>query len=419
MATVVDPGQLNGLFKEVYADQVENLVPESAKFINDVPFTEGQKLGDSYHQPTILTNEHGITYAGPDAGSFALNSAVALTMKDAQVQGYQMLLRSQISYDAAARASSGGSKAFENATSLLVSNMAESLGKRLEISSWYGQDGIAEIESTSNVSATSTTLQITTASWATGIWSGTEGAMIDIYKGTEKQNTTGDVTVSSVDVDNRTVTVTAAAADITSIDEGSPVSGMNVYFKGSYGNEMAGVNKILTNTGTLFNIDASTYNLWRSNVVTYGSGELTLARILSAVSKAVQRGCNENVRLYVNPDTWQDLNADEAALRVYDQSYKSSNADRGNAMITYYSQNGKIEVVPHNIIKEGDAFGLAEDRWRRIGATDITFRNPGKGGEFFRELNDNAGFELRAYLDQSAFTETPARSFKITGFVNS
>ena len=422
MATVVDPGQLDGLFKEIYGDAVENLVPDSAKLINEIGFSQADKLGNVYHQPVILTNEHGVTYAGPDAGAFALEQSVALTMKDAQVSGYQMLLRSQLSYDAAARASSGGKAAFTSATGLLVANMGESLGKRLEISLWYGQEGIGNTSVTTNVDATHTVVTMTTGQWATGIWAGSEGAKIDFVQSGAVVNSNGAVTIDSVDSDAKTLTVSAVAGDITLIDAaagGSPVDNMDIYFRGAFGNEMPGVSTIIENTGTLFGIDASAYDLWRSNLVTHSSGTLTLARVLAATAKAVQRGLDENVKLFVNPDTFQDMNVDEAALRMYDSSYSGSEAKRGTNNITYYFQGGEIEVCPHNIVKEGEAYALPCKRWRRIGATDITFKNPGKGGEFFRELNDNAGFELRAYLDQAIFTECPAKSVKITGFVNS
>ena len=52
---------------------------------------------------------------------------------------------------------------------------------------------------------------------------------------------------------------------------------------------------------------------------------------------------------------------------------------------------------------------------KRIGSTDVTFNNPGMGNKFFRELTDNAGFELRVYSDQAVFIEKPAKATKITG----
>ena len=52
----------------------------------------------------MLSQEQGFTYAGASAGAFALNAPIAAVLKDAQVQGAQLLLRSQIDYESLARA---------------------------------------------------------------------------------------------------------------------------------------------------------------------------------------------------------------------------------------------------------------------------------------------------------------------------
>ena len=87
---------LNGLFKEVYADRVENLVPKQNKLIKAVKFQANKKQGNAYHQPVVLTEENGITYASANSGAYALELASALNMKDATVNPAQMTIRSQI-----------------------------------------------------------------------------------------------------------------------------------------------------------------------------------------------------------------------------------------------------------------------------------------------------------------------------------
>ena len=95
---------LNGLFKEVYADKIENLIPDGVKLYNMIPFNkESKALGNLYHQPVVLGLEHGVTYGGPNGDAFALNSSIAGVMKDAQVQGYEMVLRSVLSVGAASK----------------------------------------------------------------------------------------------------------------------------------------------------------------------------------------------------------------------------------------------------------------------------------------------------------------------------
>lgn len=41
---------LNGLFKEVYADKLENLIPDGVKLLTRIPFAKKQAvLGNLYH----------------------------------------------------------------------------------------------------------------------------------------------------------------------------------------------------------------------------------------------------------------------------------------------------------------------------------------------------------------------------------
>ena len=54
----------------------------------------------------------------------------------------------------------------------------------------------------------------------------------------------------------------------------------------------------------------------------------------------------------------------------------------------------------------------------RVGSSDITFKRPGQGEEFFRDLETAAGYELRAYCDQAVFSAAPGRMVLINNIVN-
>lgn len=413
------PSTLSGLFKEVYGDDVMTLVPDSAKLIKIVPFvSEDKQIGNKYHQPVILSHEQGFTYAAYDAGAFALNDSVALAMQDAQVSSSQILLRTSISYDAAARASSS-KKAFQKATQLIVENMIESMSKRVEISNIYGLTGIGKCNTSANVDATHTKITLTTESWASGIWAGMEGARLDIYYGAVQETANAVAIVTAVDSANRIITISGHATDITAIDAAilAHAGLVDLYFYGTYGTEMAGLDKIITNSGTLFNISAANYALWAGNSYAAG-GALTMGKLLSAVSKAVDRGLNEDCTCLLNPATWGNVMSDLSALRRYDGSYDKNKAENGVQKISFYSQNGKIDLVSHNIIKEGESFIFPHKKAKRIGAQDMSFKTPGREDEIFLQLAAYAGFELRNYTDQALFLETPARAVKITGIVN-
>lgn len=426
MAQYVTPAQLSGLFKEVYGDDIKQLVPEVAKVVKMVKFAEEEKQeGNKYHQPVIVSNEKGMTYAAAQAGAFSLNNSISMTMKDAQVEASQMLLRSAMSYDTAAKASKAGARSFQKATQLLVENMMETMMKRLELGILYGgsAEGIGRVSSSVNSSATKTVLQLTTASWATGIWAGEEDATLNFYKVSDDTLVSSGAdsifTIESVDIDNKKLTVTGTATGISALDTAAGAGNLYIHFNGAKSNEMNGFDKIITNSGTLFNISAATYSLWKGNTHSAGSAALTMGKVLNAVSKAVQRGLNEKITLLVNPDTWSNVNTDLAALRRFDGSYRREKGENGVENICFYGQNGEIELVPHNCVKMGEAFGLPMKRVKRLGAQDVSFKTPGREDEIFLHLASNAGFELRLYTDQCVFIETPARCVKITNIVNS
>lgn len=426
-STYTTPSTLTGLFKEVYGDDQISLLPDNAKIQKLIPFVSRDKeLGNKYHQNVVVAYENGISYASVDAGAFALNDHLSMVTQDAQVQGSQMLLRSALSYDAAARASNS-KKAFAKATSMIVENMVESVSKRLEVGLIYGQcaDGLGNGD-ISVVSGTKVTVTIDAAQWATGIWTGMEGARVAVR--VSGGTSYGPFVIDSIDFDTRQIVLDEATEsngqDAGSGDTASIASATDadLFYFGSLSvggsptsREMIGLDKIITTSGALFNINNSTYGLWKGNEATV-SGSLTIGAILDALAKPIAKGLDEDVVCLVNPEIWADLAADLAALRQFDQSYDSSKGENGVRGIVYHSQNGKIEVISHSCVKAGDVFIIPPKRFKRVGAMDITFKTPGREEEIFFNLPNNAGFELRAYTDQALFPEAVAKCLKITGF---
>ena len=404
---------LNGLFKEAYGDDVKQLVPSSNKLQLAIPLKLGaKKTGNLYHQPVVLAWPGGFTFAAANSGAFSLNSAVASTMKDAQLQGSQIVLREYMDYEAASRAA-GGINAFVDATKLMFEMMQKSARKIIESELLYGQMGLGKVSSKSG-STSPVTITFTAASWAPGLWSGVEGHEYDVYNGSSQINTNASLVVSSVDIDARQVTFTGNNTDI-----GNIAAGYDFYYKGAYGNEAAGVHKILTNSGDLFNINATTYNLWRATSYSAGSAALTFNKVKAAIGQAVGRGLDEDVTLYVNPKGWDSIMTELAALRRFvEKSGKGGSYEIGSENIVFYSQNGRVEIVPHIMVKEGFAYGLVKPSWVRVGATDLTFQTPGYGGQIFTQLQSYAGFEVRNYYNAALLCEMPARNFIITDIVN-
>jgi hypothetical protein len=397
---------LNGLFKEVYPEGIKDLIPNGTKVQKRIPFIAASKeLGKQYNQPVTLAYPNGYTFAAAGAGAFTLNDSNTGTMKNAALDGSQILLREQMDYESAAK-SNRGRNAFMDGTKLMFKNMQLSMRKTLEVELLYGSMGLCTVLSYSNP-----TITVTTAEWAPGIWSGLEGRKVTVY---EAATTTarGSTTIASVDIVNRTITL---AADVS-----GTTTGDTVYFESAVSSEMSGIHKILSNTGSLFGISASTYSLWKSVSYSASSAALTFAKVRKAVALAVAKGLDDDCELYVNPKTWDNLMDDLAALRrINEKSGKSSSYSIGAEEIVFFSQNGKIAIVPSIYVKEGYAFGLCPEDWKRPGAQDVSFQTPGSmKDEIFFHLPTKAGFEVRAYTDQAVFCEAPGRQFVITGIVN-
>ena len=401
-------GQLNGFFKEQYADKLKDLIPEGLKIINSIDFISKDKQGGNfYHQPVILGMEHGVTFAASDEDAFNLLPAIAGSIKDAQVRGNPMVMRSILGYAAASRAMKGGPAAFMEATKYLVANMLRSASKKLEIQALYGQKGYAVVGTT----PTTTTMAIAAAEWAPGIWAGAEGMPIDIYD-SAGVTLRGSFTVASVDMDLRTVTLTTSpvSAGVVATDV--------IYHKGAFGNEFVGIHKILeTTTGVIFNINVGTYNLFKGNNYP-AAGALSFNKLTKASARPVEKGLDTKLTYFVNPRGWADLLNDQAALRMYDSSYSSTQVENGAKSIKFHSQNGELEIIPSIYIKEGYAYGLALEEWMRVGSSDITFKRPGQGEDFFRDLENSAGYEMRLYTDQAVFCMAPGKNVLISGIVN-
>lgn len=400
-------GTLNGLFKETYADKLQELIPDGVKLLNRIKFQSKDKQpGNLFHQPIILGMEHGITFAASDDDAFNLNPAVSGVIKDAQVKGNPKVMRSLLGYVASSRAAQGGQKAFMDATKFLVANMLRSMSKKIEIEMLYGQMGYATV----SAAATGNVFPITTAQWAPGIWAGAEGMPVEI-RDTAGTTIKGNGSVVSVDMDARTITLDTT---FTVVDTDV------IWHKGAYGNEFAGIHKILsTSSGTLFNINVGTYNLFKGNSYSASSGALSFAKLQSAAARAVEKGLDGKLLCLVNPRGWVNILSDQAALRKYDGSYSSSKAENGAGSILFHSQNGELEIEPSIYVKEGYAFMLSVDEWFRVGSSDLSFKLPGQGDEFFRQASDAAAFELRLFTDQAVFCQAPGRNVLISSIVNS
>lgn len=392
---------LNGNFKKVYADDLVKLIPQSVKIWYEMDFIPADKQGGlNYNVPVVLQNEHGITYGGGDGEAFALNAPVAGTIKQASVQGVEMVLRSMISYGAASRAEKSEA-AFVRTTKHVVSSMKESMDKKLEAQGLYGQYGLGKVDA----AAASTTVTIQDAEFAPGLWTGAEGMRIEFYNGASKE---GEACITGVSIENKQLTLDTAV---------TVTAGADIFEKGAKNKEFAGIHKVLTNSSTLFGIDAAQYNLWKSFEYDV-AGAFSFNKIQLGLAGAAGKGLDEDIDLYISNDSFAKLANDQASLRRHDSSYKPEEGKVGNKALTFYGQTGDIRIHPHSMVKEGYAYGLTLDNWEKVGSSDVTFRIPGSDEEFFRHLSDHAGYELRCYADVAIICHKPNKQILFKGISN-
>lgn len=418
MAGEQDVSTLNGLFKKKFHGKLEDLKPEHLVLQKDgfIPKVTSDKLnGEMYAIPTVLRSNQGCSYLGEAGEVASLVAAANGVMKEAQVKGTEIVLRGQMSYGALSRAAAKGEQAFEKASAWLVMDLKNSAHNRLELSAIYGQSGIGTVSAVTD-NTTSADLTITEDSFAPAIWTLLEGAKIDSFTGTTKNNT-GTLTVNFVDSATRKVNVAytgTIASDSAASDELYPTgsnSGASVF------KEMVGLYKQFAATsGTLFNISRADYTLMKGNV-SASTGAITKAKIVEASMLAVDKGALSGLVAMVGTKAWAALWAEDAALRVFDGSYSKDKASTGSKELIYEFIGGSIKVVCHPFVKAGHCFIFNPEDILWVGSTiGPVFEIPGiEKEEFFTLVSGSTAVELQCYCDQAIYALKPAQTVIMTG----
>ena len=451
---------LDGLFKEVYADAIADHRPRNLVFQNDIAFIDKEASpGNSYHQPVLLQHEHGFTYSRNNEGAFTLMDPIVGATKDATVIGYQKVLRSRMDYESAARASSGGKRAFAEATQLFVREMASSFRKRTEIDLINGRAGLGTVRSKA-----AQKIVVDQKYWAPGIWAGSESTLICAFDPVDATAAPGPYPdfIDNGTADTLSVGVAATpeeVAEITGVNMDdlsltTASSGSGKYDPGGVGatiedgdhlymagltaankngghrqiddlpgkwNIPVGIHDILAFQGgpaagakNLFGIDTAAYSLWGASThACETEGELTYADVSQAIVKAVGKGLEDDLVLYCSTRSYAQLIEAQIGVHRWNNNSGPATYDIGSDHIKFYSQNGMITIKSSIYIKQDFAYLIAPELWLRVGATDMTFNLPGRGDEFFRHLENAAGYELRAYDNSAPFTEAPGKGVLI------
>jgi len=412
---------LNGWYKTRYGEK-QKLVPEWAICQDEIPYEGGRTtIGLDFREPMFMSRSQGFTQAGSTTLDtvYDLNDPVPLQTAEVVVKSADIVIREQIAYNAIYRAQSAGDAAFGSALDEVVIGLDESHRFLVEANMLYGNTSIGTIESVANDTSTSKIVTITSATWAPGIWAQAEKSRLDVFTapGTSPLNTNAPLQfLVETDPDNRKVKISGDTTDV-----GLLAAGQVFAFRGGSGtvvNTMYGIDAIVTNTGSMFGIDAGQYGLWRGNTVSLGGAALTMSRLHNATTRVVVRGGYGRIVYLMNPFAWQTLCDDQSALRRYADGSKKEMVNGATKLTFYGSNGGAMELRPHPMVKQGECFGIMPEFWLRSGASDIANGMPGeKTDDFFFNLPNSAGVEVRNYSNQYLFTRRPAKNIKITGIV--
>ena len=416
------------LLKRIYADKVQDLVPESDKLGKDIPFIAADKQpGQDYYQPVSLTRETGFTWWN-DGSVKTLNQPISTQELSASIRGAEIANRAVMSYkfiNAALKqvdGSAGGMRAFVNATKDRFAKLTKGTSYARECMLLYGGgasavQNLGVVLNTTGSAGTSLVVQMAAADWATAIWSGSENAEFDIYSsaGTKRNSagTTSDVVykLAGVDPINYRVTFTSHATNVSNV-----VATDQIFFAGARGNDALGfIGAASTQSGSLWGINVGTYGLWKPTVIPVG-GAMTFGAVSEGGARVAATGFFGDYTLYVNPATFADICDDQTAL-IQHTNKQSGKLTIGFDDVVFKTQAGSTRLSVHPYMKRGIALGIPDDSCMRVGASDITHTMPGYG-KMFRELENAAGIEMRQWTDQAPFCNNPQYLQIYTGIAN-
>lgn len=401
----------NANFKEQYLEKgLQDVRPEFTVIMSTVPFVGGsEKAGTELKWPVQLSYEHGFTAHGQQGEILDLRAATVSKQQQATVSPYAFSGRTQIS-EVLLRRAQGGAQSFSKGLEYKIKMLQDSTSLMMEGVHLYGQTGRGIVASVAGNVVT-----FTEASWADHLHLGSEGMPVEFRSAAGVLR--GSANVTTYDTDAYSLTFDALPAGIVATDV--------LWRAGFYGNEGAGLEKILSATsGSLFGIAMDGAPLWKANQVAV-AGLLSFEIVAEGISKAVSRGLSDKITLHVHPRVFATLMPDFNTLksvgsnfnsRIFTTSKEVKQLEHGVYGITFIVGSVEVTVVANPFIKIGKGFGVADGELMRCGSTSITYSSMNNDGEnYLRQLDNSAAYELRCFADEALFSTTLAKHIHFQG----
>jgi hypothetical protein len=254
---------------------------------------------------------------------------------------------------------------------------------------------------------------LTRASWSVGLWNNLVGGYVDIYEADGATLVESDVEVTAVDPTHNRITLSKSGVttDVDATDKIMPRS--------AKGRSCVGVQGILENVGSLFEISAATYPQWRSVSYSVG-GAMSRAKIMRLAARLQQNGLKDGGKLFVNGNAFADLaeEANELQRFVGNNGAEGSVTFQGQQNLSYKTPAGIIEVAVDLVQKQSLGFFIAKNTGIRVGSTDNTFSSPGSRQWFFQELEGKAGARIQLFGNQAPLLKIPYWCAELTGIAS-
>jgi len=418
---------LLGDFKERYAPKWQTLFEQASPLTKRFLFQAGTAVGNKYHQPVDVANEQGFTQAAqgvlPTSATYV--QPLAGQSQDAQVTPYQIHGRAAVAYEAE-YSSLSGAQAFLDANKLVMKRLTLGAAKRHEWGIINGQEGWLKSDGTTIATGATRTFIGTADTFAAGAFIGAIGMPVQLFLDsggsptgsglfTNATASANDLPyISAVNYDTHTLTITVPNTS----DQSVALTSTYWVFPWipSYTSEMPGLGKISSNTGSLFNVDASVYPEWAGNIFS-SVGILDIAKVLEVHGQMAPwfPMLGMKTLTIIPPKAFEVLNTDQAALRQYDVSY-TDQAKNGFQGMRFNTQVGTTELIAHPMCRNSRAHVCVEEETIRIGATEHTFITRGKSGDVLvvESSNSPAG-EMRDFISLALFCEAPRHTAILSG----
>jgi ribosomal protein S11 len=417
--------QLNESYKILYADRLKYLLPENFRYHRDVGTKKG-RLGRYYAFPLVLKQEQGFTYAKYDSGEVTFNDTVPGIIKEAIAYGYQLFGWCGIDFETAAKGANSKTS-FVDSVGHIIESLYLAAQRRIEISGWYGQAGLARVSAVDN---SADYVTITDATWAPAMWIGAEGAWIKFsdHTTTDYSATITNATclkISKVDMANKRLYLTTTGdgdATTTSIAAGNIISFYNTVTENAtpasvVHAETQGIHAVLAGPTTLYGLTRASYSLLQGTSVAVGSTVMSLEAVQDAAAQGISKGMEGKVNLYLNPASVAKMITDFGGLRRF-MSQEGNKYTVGANDITIHCQGLLVSIVAHPFIWEGYGYMFNPEIFKRIQAYPLSSKVPGRGDDLFHLTDGKGSYSMQLYSNEGLACDAPCQAVYFSGIVN-